>query len=319
MRTLLLVLALLLAGCPADDDDDSAPVDDIDGDADWSHCPSASTAVEDAAWGGELEVGPEALFCHHPGMFWTLDEVRGSKKIIRVVEGSYRYPLEATEEPWYLPICAWSPGGTTPHTSEGIVSAEQAGGWGEDIQDVSGLLTTDVGDGLAVRLWIAVDDDRWEVDGTGSFGAGLSMRECVGDNCWAQGSFEVCRLEPDMCDLWSFDRGSIALEQHHWAGNAGSGFAALLWAGGQWDGAPFEVREYWRLHLAYGHHAFTREAMVFFDQPIGEVCGLYLSEVGSMGGDDEVYATVDCDGAILEELTPSGHDHLYNQPCPEAR
>ena len=64
--------------------------------------------------------------------------------------------------------------------------------------------------------------------------------------------------------------------------------------------------------MSYGHHAFTRAAMLFFDTPIEEACGLMIDEVT---GNGEVW-TVDCDGEPLEQLVITDEEHPYQSgPC----
>jgi len=92
-------------------------------------------------------------------------------------------------------------------------------------------------------------------------------------------------------------------------------FAALQDVQGELDGTSFSIDDYWQLHLSYGHHAFTRTVMIFFDQPIGDACGLYLSEVAEGGYDDAEYYTVDCDGQQIDALTRTSEEHLYNEDC----
>jgi hypothetical protein len=52
--------------------------------------------------------------------------------------------------------------------------------------------------------------------------------------------------------------------------------------------------------------------MVFFDAPIGEACGLFVDEVV----DDSHVWTVDCEGALLNELTVTQQQHYLPGACP---
>ena len=92
----------------------------------------------------------------------------------------------------------------------------------------------------------------------------------------------------------------------------GMGFAKITEARGTLNGSDFSISSHSQLFMSYGHHAFTRSALVFFDEPIGEACGLYVDEVTSNSG----VWTVDCDGTPIAQLTVTEEVHEYQQgPC----
>ena len=94
----------------------------------------------------------------------------------------------------------------------------------------------------------------------------------------------------------------------------GMGFAKVTEARGVLNGSNFTISNHGQLFMSYGHHAFTRSALMFFDAPIGEACGLYVDEVTGNSG----VWTVDCNGIPINPLNITEEVHEYQQgPCAE--
>jgi hypothetical protein len=239
----------------------------------------------------------------------------------RIVPGAYRFPLEAEAEPWFLPACLWDPDAAVDQAtlSQGSVDASTAD-W------LEGPRRTVVGnfpasDGGTLGLTLSMDPEAESIAlgsaEPGRFDGGIQMNRCFGKTCFEpEDAFLLpCSLEVNICDQFEFDRGSVALDQHHWAGSVGAGFAALMRARGELDGTAFDVTSYWRLSMTYGHHAFTRGAELLFDTAIGAVCGLRLSEVSEYGAEGGSFETLDCSAehAVNGTLALESETHTWNQ------
>ena len=67
-------------------------------------------------------------------------------------------------------------------------------------------------------------------------------------------------------------------------------------------GVSFIQTDFWRLVYLPGHHHFTRDHALLFDEPIGNACGLKIENWGK--GDPPVTVhTTTCDLSDLEERT----------------
>jgi hypothetical protein len=123
-----------------------------------------------------------------------------------------------------------------------------------------------------------------------------------------------CNLTSDTCDEFTFDGGFFMLDQFHWAGQVGSGFAAAVRLRGELDGVPFDIDSYEQMTVTYGHHAFLRGLTAFFDEPIGGACGIQMDEIAEFSQSD--VHLVDCDGARIGMRDVSAQNHRWGQPCP---
>jgi hypothetical protein len=294
----------------AGDDDDDNPT----ANPDWTHCPDATDAVGSPTWTGVLEATNEARFCAAPPMLASLDAARRAKFLAQIVPGSYAFPTGATADaPWLLPACLWSPT-ISLATAEGTLDAladDNLSGSGWALQ---GSLPLGDNSSLAVGITMPAGAQTVTLGGATTFDSGLTLQQCGSEDCASEDDALLvpCDLEVNVCDLLEFDRGWVALDQHHWSGNADAGFAALQRAHGEFDGLPFDISNYWDLALAYGLQAFTRTAEVSFGGPIGDVCGLRLGEVSDGGAATATFEGILCAGGTTPlELT--GELHTWHE------
>ena len=137
----------------------------------------------------------------------------------------------------------------------------------------------------------------------------------MGRSLWYGGLF---RRHQSFHALAQMGRGQGAFGYHpvivRLQGLAGGGFAAITKARGQLYGTAFSITDKAQLFMTFGHHAFDRYAVIFFDEPIGEACGLRIDPV-TEGWGDGIWTT-NCDGQPLQELTVLEEAHDYHQgPC----
>jgi hypothetical protein len=251
-------------------------------------------------------------------MYEDWEAIAAKKGVGRAIAGEYRMPLDATDAEWLIPSCLWSPDGGALSPSIGTVDAAQVEGWDGSYLGVVGTFPLDDGNAMTFSVSLPPDGTSATIDGAGAYGTGAALAHCIGSECWQADDTLLlpCRLAINVCDRLEFDRGWFALDQHHWAGSVGAGFAALVRARGELDGATFDVTTYADLDMSYGHHAFSRGAQIRFDPPIGEVCAARLSEVSEYGAADGVWETFDCAGNPLAGLTLVDESHTWHDgPC----
>src|SRR5688500_10505010 len=82
---------------------DLGPIDGGEGDG-FDHCPPASSYVGDTGWGGVLHTGG-ALFCAYPRQFDTPEQAIAEKLRVKLVSGSFAFPLDADGAPFRIPAC----------------------------------------------------------------------------------------------------------------------------------------------------------------------------------------------------------------------
>ena len=287
----------------------------------WDHCPSAESYVGDTSWKRELIVTNAAEFCEYPAQSQPLEQALTLNKRLRVVAGTYPLPAEGEELPFSLPVCLLDGTGPLPGVAEGSVQAGENDFGGGVEWWVNAELPRSEGAGkVIVSLRSGAEEESVTVDGTGLYGWGLNFSLCDTDACAFErlSHFATCHLEPTTCDRFTFaDGDELALDQYHWVGQVGAGFAAITEARGSYAGTPFTVSQQSQLVMSYGHHAFTRSAILFFDEPIGEACGLWIDEVTASEYSDGIW-TVDCDGNPITELSVVEEVHEYQQgACPQ--
>ncbi|MCA9562298.1 MAG: hypothetical protein KC561_02360 [Myxococcales bacterium] len=286
--------------------------------SEWSHCPSGSELVQDESWEGQLSVPAAVELCGYPQMLDSLDDALASKAYFRIPQGDFRFATSPSDEGdvWFFPFCARSLSGGLANPTLGEVTTV----YGESMDFAGGLTGGEFATGDAdprYHLTIYHQDGVATLSaGPGTYNSGVSAHLCYGEYCSESGSVQglSCEFEPNMCDGFTFSNGWIWIDQYHWTGNAGSGFAAIVEASGELNGTSFSVSNYEQLVMTFGMHAFDRSALVFFDSPIGTACGLRFSEVAEYSQDRQIWTT-DCDGQPLEQLTVTGEQHQYRGGC----
>ena len=282
----------------------------------WAHCPSADSYVGDPGWGASFTAGADALLCAYPRQNDPLLEAHARKLQLAVVPGSYPFPLTEAPQPFFLPVC-FGPEPGEPSALEGTITTQRRQGF-EDPEEryyVEARLPLSSGESLSISLKRSLDDPDFRLEGpVDDFGI-LSAQRCASDCLSPDDLFLLpCKLTPKLCDRLEFQDGRIDIEQFHWAGAVGAGFASPLRARGEFRGQSFDVQDYRRMTISYGHHAFTRELLVLFDAPIDGVCGLRFDEISEFGQVLQAQA-VDCSGAALSTSMITGQEHLLSA-CP---
>ena len=305
---------LLSLGCKASDN----PVDPGPKPGqEWDHCPDPIQSTEDENWAGQIEVTNGALYCQRPIQFDNMDKALTLTKQLRLVAGTYRLPTAGDNHAVDLPFCFRDAEGPLESTVPGIANA----GTSEDFANGTSWFVNgkqnraETTEQLDWLIRGPVDDPYILLDGTEAFSEDIRLSYCDSEACDAEerSVFSPCNLEPTTCDSFTMnDSHSLALDQYHWVGPVGSGYAHITGARGSLYGIDFNVTDHSQLIMTYGHHAFTRSGMVFFDEPIESACGLYIEEVTS---NNSIW-TIDCDGNLLEELPVTDAVHEYQQgPC----
>ena len=281
-------------------------------------CPTAADYVGDSNWAGQLTVPAGFSLCRYPRMFESLESAVMRKRRIDVAPGTYALPLDVMGAPFRMPMCyADDP---TVAITEGTVDAALVDG---DFSDPSRRYritgTMPGGDGADVMFSTRLDPMTPTLDlsvPTMLFNE-TSATRCISETCFMaeDDTFFRCDLGSRMCDELTFDGGSITIDQFHWAGSFGAGFATPNRVRGVFRGQNFDITSYEQLTLAYGHHAFNRELLVEFDAPIDGVCALHFAEVTEFGQLDPV-ELLDCSANVTGTAAITADSHLFGQPCP---
>ena len=312
----LLTLATLLA-CGGDTDDTAPFEPGPDPGPEWDHCPQASEAVGDSSWKGTLNVTQEAVFCEYP-VAYELEEAMQLRSWLKVVAGSYPIATQGTDVDFYLPVCLRDAQGPLTGTEPGNAHFFQGPGMsGEEEWQMTAVQSFQEQSAfLRLNMNVALDGSEVLIDGSGEYQQGMSF-ERSGDDGDPHSLFAQCQFEPNTCDRFTLaDGDSLALDQYHWIGPAQGGFAAITEARGRLYGEDFTLSDPSQLFMTYIGHAFDRNGLIFFDEPIGEACGLRIEPVTECYECSPVW-TADCDGQPLQELTVLEEVHEYRQgPCP---
>lgn len=289
----------------------------IDGAVD---CPSADDYVGDPTWPMTLTAGPSSELCAYPGQGVSAKSALMEKVKLRIAEGEYKLPLAANRAPALIPMC-FDRLDSPPSIGAGEVTAERGKDFEDFIERYRINLELPLSDGGTLFLSLRSELDAPDLDLTvpvPRFNAirasKCATRDCIDDSDL---SFYPCNFTPRLCDRFVFDDGALAIEQFHWAGQVGAGFAAPLAVRGTFRGQPVDVTRYEQLTMGYGHHAFTRELYVFFDAAIDGVCGMYFPEVAEYGQQPLALDLLDCAGDVIGTTTVSTAEHLYNGGCPD--
>lgn len=287
----------------------------------FEHCPPASSYVGSTEWGGRLR-SSGALFCVFPQMWEEPASALASKQRLLLTPGEYRIPLAASDEPIRIPMCLERRGAELPaQIVEGSVSAQRRSG----LDDETPRVVVDArhpleGDARALHLLLTLEPGSTELDldvpTTLMRTARASL--CATEFCRDAAAGDVlmlpCNLESNTCDELEFEGGSVMVDQFHWNGPVGSGFAAGLRVRGRFAGVDFDITDYDSITVTYGHHAFSRALTLRFDAPIEGVCGLHVPEIAE--GASAAVELLDCDGAPMGTRPLSAQTHLWRMPCP---
>lgn len=283
----------------------------------WAWCPAEATTSGDVP----LIVGDGALYCAI-GVGEDLADELAAHVQVRVVPGVYALPSGDGTVDYMLPVCL--------RGADEDVASTMAG---------TGTLTTTTSDFPYTGWWLdgqplTFAGDPW------TFGFSLTafpqegaMPPVVLDERLRHGDYPdteafvwVCRGDcaTDQRYVWpcgvrepqeaptltvTFDRGwlSVWVEVVESFGPAVP--AVFYRAEGELDGVGFSQADYWDLAHLPDHHNRGGGFLVRFDAPIGGACGL-LAEVPSDDGSFRFErlraATVDCAGAVVEELAGVG-------------
>ncbi len=266
----------------------------------WAHCPDRSEYVGDDAWGAALSAGAGAQLCAYPRQNDGLLESHPRKQRLAIVPGRYPFPLMADRAPFFLPACLGPE--ASPNLMQGTVSSKRMQGFDDPEERYYVQAQLPVSDGRLLSLSMRRPTDQPDLvfDGLIDQFETISARLCNDADCLDPSDlfFLPCSLPPVLCDRLSFAEGEVAIEQFHWVGPVGAGFASPISISGRFQGESFEIRDYDRMTMSYGHHAFTRSLLMFFEAPISGVCGLQFDEVSEFGQITRV-KWVDCDGAMI--------------------
>lgn len=285
---------------------------------DWEHCPTTAEESNPNDWAGLLEITNGALYCQRPEQHDDMTRALSLRKQMRLVAGRYPLPTRGEDHPIDLPFCFRDETGPIDALSAGTANAgnddffmEGPSWWVRGSQAH--------GDSGAHLQWMTLgpaDDPYVLVDGTEAFSQDLILTYCDTATCsWEERSlFTSCDAQPNTCDRFEMEGGdSLSLDQYHWVGPVGGGFANITEARGVLYGQAFTISSPSQLFMTYGHHAFTRSGTIFFDEPIEGACGLFIDTVTERSN---IY-TVDCDGTPIDPLVLTGETHEYLQgPCP---
>lgn len=322
MRWTLLVGLLGLLGCGDKDtpSGDSA-ADDSGGDdtgstslPDWSWC--APGEGVGGGWDGALVVTDDALYCGESREDRTLDEEQAAKVQLRLMPSALDFPTEGGSGLVTLPACAaFAPDEEGLQSSgEGVLSITVTP-YGSETYFNLFIEQPMVGpDGAPWTLRVAMSGtgapEQLELHGDygGPFmDPQIGMTLCPGDcadyvDARLLGSCTFDGVKDQRHDF-TFEGGELGLTLRIGDSFASTEPAILLKAEGSLDGESFVQTDYWSLVYNPEHHHFSRDARVWLDQPIGEVCALEALGFDPWGEDPATtIRTLGCDGGLIAEL-----------------
>jgi hypothetical protein len=275
----------------------------------WDCCPGQE--VFDSPGGDlTLDVGDRALYCAIPPTPGP-DPASVLSRLSRLllIEGEYQVPAESGSWPVRLPLCLQLP---DPDPELAL--------------DETGTLRVDHRSetyGNILRAWydqnlLGPAGDTWLLTGQinvlyegslppvkfdGSYTSGVAFGLQGPLDEWGAPMLG-CGREPSPDDFVTatFSGGHVNLRVEvvavSMAGGVPSGF--LRSANGILDGTEFYQSDYWSLAYVGGHHGWVNDYFLRFDQPIGQACGMWVTDSRY----PEFSATVrllDCDLGVLEE------------------
>lgn len=286
----------------------------IDGGA--SACPTAADYVGDASWAGALVLPSGLELCRYAGQFEPMASVLRRRRRMFVAPGTYALPLEIEDAPARIPMCFR--GDATPAITTGEVDAVRRSGIDDPFERYRVTVTMPVTDGTRVELRVPLPTDTplLTIDGPVAEYDSVRAAHCTTPSCFEETDSELfpCALQSRMCDRLTFTDGEVAIDQFHWSGSIGAGFAAAARVRGTFRGTPFDITAYDQLALAYGHHAFNRELHLTFDAPIDGICALHFAEVTEFGQLQPV-DLIDCEGTTVGSSPITADTHAFGTPC----
>jgi hypothetical protein len=146
----------------------------------------------------------------------------------------------------------------------------------------------------------------------------IDLELCLGDcqsfgDSLALGSCTFEGVEDQRHDL-TFEGGELGLTLRIGESFASTEPAILLKAEGSLDGEAFTQTDYWSLVYNPEHHHFSRDARVWLDQPIGEVCALEALGFDPWGEDPATTVrALGCDGGLISELPLTGETYTSDE------
>jgi hypothetical protein len=243
-----------------------------------------------------------------------LDEI-AAKVQVGIAAGSYFLPTTAGTEAWTAPLCAV--------VDDGLFLSPR--GAGAVLTEVSTFGESSIWRWVITQPMAAGDDTEWmasiridrttpagtppasvPVDGSYvfDFDNDVSVSLCRPD-CAAPAELRV--LESCTFDgvdvrrhTVTFDGGDVVLDLPIGDSFAATEPAMFVRAEGTLDGADFVVEDYFDLVYNPEHHHFRRDFLVFFAAPIGDACGLMVTDLDPFAPEAlQVVSLVDCAGAAV--------------------
>jgi hypothetical protein len=275
----------------------------------WDCCPKKDV-FESPGGDLTLEVGNRALFCAIPPLPRPDPaSVLSSLSRLLLIEGTYEIPAESGEYPVRLPLCIKLPDENVELTQEEVGTLRvdhRTDTWGNSLrawyeQDMLGpegepwLVTGRINIGYEADLPpLAVD---------GSYDSGVAFGLQGPADEWATPMYGCGReSSPNDSISVTFTGGYVDLQVEvvsvSAAGGVPSGF--LRSAIGRLEGTTFVQTDYWNLAYVGGHHGWENDYFLLFDQPIGQFCGMWITDA-RYPEFSAVVRILDCDLSVIEE------------------
>lgn len=316
----LCLLPLLLWACkdsPSTDDsnstDDSADDTGSPPVTGWDWCPA--DGGQGLGEGATLQIGASAMYCGGSDESRSLAEELAAKVQVYLPPQSLSLPAQTQSGAFTLPACArFGPDLEGPVSSgEGALDLRVDTYGSETWHQVTltqPLQSAADGDWtLTVSLWgqdapstLVLDGDSPSPDGLSGASLSLCKGDCEDYSSWREALSCTFASEDSDRHHFEFEGGELTLDLRIGQSMASTEPAMLVGAEGALDGVDFEQTDYWKLIYNPEHHHFSRDAQVWFDSPIGEVCALELRGFDPWGeGDPTTVTPLDCEGAALPQ------------------
>lgn len=280
-------------------------------------CEDPGAYVGDPSWPLALTSADDSALCVFPGQYDDPKAAIGTKRKLHISTGSYQVPQTAADAPFRIPACFDYAG--APSIGEGTVDAERGEDFPDNVERYMITAEHPLSDGgyLFLRLRLNLDETELDLSSPVTRYGAIAAAQCVSRECSDKSDvvYTPCSMIPRLCDRLEFADGNADIEQFHWAGQVGAGFAIPLRVRGVFRGQAFDISAYEQMTMGYGHHAFARELYLFFDAPIDGVCGLHFPEVSEFGEIPNV-ELIDCAADRIGTSAVTGREHLFNGACP---
>ena len=328
MRFPLLVGLLGLLGCgDKDNAEDDSGGDDSGNTSlpEWSWC-AAGEGVG-GGWDGALTISEDTLFCGESREDRSLDEEQAAKVQLRLMASALDFPIEGGAGVITLPACAaFAPDEEGLQSSgEGVLNMVPVTYGAESFFNLF-IEQPMVGpDGTAWTLRVAMSGtgNPEQLDLHGDYGGPfmdpqISVTLCLGDcaDYTDQRLLGSCTFEgvKDQRHDLTFEGGELGLTLRIGDSFASTEPAILLKAEGTLNGEPFTQTDYWSLVYNPEHHHFSRDARVWLNPPVGEVCALEALGFDPWGEDPATTVrALGCDGGLLSELPLTGETYTKDE------